>query len=207
MYYEQLNWPAFRALVPPADRRTLDIGCGEGRVGRALAAEGHRLAGIDSSPTLAALAREAGGYEDLVCGDAARLPWEAESFDLAVAFMSLHDIDSLTDVVAEIARVLETSGRFCLAIVHPLNRAPAALDDYFVEHRFAEDLEFDGLHMTFEGIDRPLEAYTRALSRVGFLVEEMREPKPSTAALAAAPRLANATRRPYFLHMRCILAR
>ena len=120
--------------------------------------------------------------------------------------MSLHDIDALADTVSEIARVLVPGGRFCLAIVHPLNRAPAALDDYFVEHRFAEELELDGLHMTFEGIDRPLEAYTRSLSRAGFLVEELREPKPTTAAVAATPRLAKAARRPYFLHMRCVLA-
>jgi SAM-dependent methyltransferase len=207
VYYEQLNWPAFHALVPPAGTRTLDVGCGEGRVGRALADEGHRLTGIDSSPTLVGLAREAGGYEEVVCGDAATLPWKAESFDLALAFMSLHDIDALADTVSEIARVLVPGGRFCLAIVHPLNRSPAALDEYFVEHRFAEELEIDGLHMTFEGIDRPLEAYTRSLSRAGFLVEELREPKPTAAALAAAPRLAKAARRPYFLHMRCVLAR
>jgi hypothetical protein len=101
--------------------------------------------------------------------------------------------------------VLEAGGSLCLAIVHPLNRAPEALDDYFAEHRFAEELELDGLHMTFEGIDRPLEAYTRALSHVGFLIEELREPRP-TAALAAASRLAKAAKRPYFLHMRCVLA-
>jgi len=207
VYYEQLNWPAFHALVPPAGRRTLDVGCGEGRVGRALAAEGHRLTGIDSSPTLAGLAREAGGYDEVVCGDAARLPWEARSFDLAVAFMSLHDMDDLTGAVTQIARVLEARGRFCLAIVHPLNRAPEALDDYFAEHRFADDLEHDGVAMTFESIDRPLEAYTRALSRAGFLIEELREPQPTAAALAAAPRLAKAAKRPYFLHLRCVLAR
>jgi SAM-dependent methyltransferase len=155
VYYEQLNWPAFHALLPPAGRRTLDVGCGEGRVGRVLAAEGHRLAGIDSSPTLVGLAREAGGYEELVCGDAATLPWDAQSFDLALAFMSLHDMDDLTGTVTEIARVLEPGGTFCLAIVHPLNRAPEALDNYFDEHRFSEELELDGLHMTFEGIDRP----------------------------------------------------
>jgi SAM-dependent methyltransferase len=206
VYYEQLNWPAFQALVPPAGDRTLDVGCGEGRAGRALAAGGHRLAGIDSSPTLVGLAREAGGYDELVCGDAAKLPWKARSFDLAFAFMSLHDMDDLTGAVTEIARVLEPGGRFCLAIVHPLNRAPEALDDYFDEHRFADELELDGLRMIFEGIDRPLEAYTRALSRVGFLIEELREPKPATAALAAAPALAMAAKRPYFLHMRCVLA-
>jgi hypothetical protein len=58
--------------------------------------------------------------------------------------------------------------------------------------------------MTFEGIDRPLETYTRALSRAGFLINELREPRP-TAALTAASKLAKAATRPYFLHMRCIL--
>jgi SAM-dependent methyltransferase len=206
VYYDQLNWPAFHMLVPPAGRRTLDVGCGEGRVGRRLSAEGHRVAGIDSSPTLAGLARQAGGFQEIVCGDAAKLPWEAQSFDLALAFMSLHDMEDLSGAVAEIARVLEPGGRFCLAIVHPLNRAPEALENYFDERRFADDLEHDGLSMTFEGIDRPLEAYSRALSRVGFLVEELREPRPTAAALASSPRLTKTAKRPYFLHMRCVLA-
>jgi hypothetical protein len=59
--------------------------------------------------------------------------------------------------------------------------------------------------MTFESIDRPLEAYTGALSRAGFLIEQLREPRPTLAALASTPRLAKAARRPYFLHVRCVL--
>ena len=85
VYHECLNWPAFHALVPPAGRGTLDLGCGEGRAGRQLAAEGHLMAGIDSSPTLVELAREAGGYEQLICADAAELPWDAQDFDLVVS--------------------------------------------------------------------------------------------------------------------------
>ncbi|MDX6677568.1 MAG: hypothetical protein QOE31_1620 [Solirubrobacteraceae bacterium] len=205
VYFERFNWPAFEALVPPAGRRTLDLGCGEGRGGRRLAAAGHRLTGIDSSAMLLELARDGGGYEELVCGDAAKLPWEAESFDLVVAFMSLQDVDDMPTAVAEIARVLEPGGRFCLAIVHPLNRAPERLEHYFDEQRFADVIERDGLRMTFESIDRPFEAYTRALSAAGFLIEELREPRPSPAAVAAAPTLAEPATRPYFLHMRCLL--
>jgi SAM-dependent methyltransferase len=163
------------------------------------------MVGIDSSPTLVELAREAGGYAELVCADAADLPWEAQTFDLVLAYMSLHDMEDLARAVAEIARVLESGGRFCLAIVHPLNRPPEALDDYFEEHRFADDFERDGLRMTFEGIDRPLEAYPCALTRAGFLIEELREPRPTAAVLASSPKLAEAAKRPYFLHMRCVL--
>jgi SAM-dependent methyltransferase len=206
VYHEHLNWPAFRELLPPPGRRTLDVGCGEGRVGRALRADGYRLAGIDSSPTLLGLARDAGGYEELVRGDAASLPWEREAFDLVIAYMSLHDVDDLHGAVAEIARVLAADGRLCLAIVHPLNRSPEALDDYFREQRFADELERDGLRMTFESIDRPLEAYTSVLARAGFLIEQLREPRPTRAALASEPSLTKAARRPFFLHMRCALA-
>jgi SAM-dependent methyltransferase len=205
VYHLQLNWPAFRELLPAPGGRTLDVGCGEGRVGRALSAEGHRVVGIDSSPTLLELAREAGGYEELVCGDAAELPWAATSFDLAIAYMSLQDVNDLRGALAEIARVLEPGGRLCLAIVHPLNRPPDALEDYFEEHRFAEEFERDGLRMTFESVDRPLEAYTRALSDAGFLIEQLREPRPTEALLEQEPRLAKSAKRPYFLHMRCAL--
>ena len=207
VYHERLNWPAFRELVPRPGKRTLDLGCGEGRVGRMLHADGHRMVGIDSSPTLLGLAREAGGYEELVRGDAAGLPWEAGTFDLALAYMSLQDVDDLGAAVAELARVLEPGGRLCVAIVHPLNRPPAALDDYFEEQRFADEFERDGLRMTFESIDRPLEAYSRALAGAGFLTEELREPRPGAAVLASDPRLSKAAKRPYFLHMRCLLAR
>jgi len=205
VYHLQLNWPAFHDLLPAPGRQTLDVGCGEGRVGRALSAEGHRVVGIDSSPTLLELAREAGGYEQLVCGDASALPWEAGTFDLAIAYMSLQDVDDLRGAVDEVARVLEPGGRLCLAIVHPLNRPPAALEEYFEEHRFAEEVERDGLSMTFESIDRPLETYTRALSDAGFLIEQLREPRATEAALDQELRLAKAAKRPYFLHMRCAL--
>jgi len=124
------------------------------------------------------------------------------TFDLAIAYMSLQDVDDLRGAVGEIARVLEPGGRLCLAIVHPLNRPAEALEGYFDEHRFAEQFERDGLSMTFESVDRPLEAYTRALTDTGFFIEQLREPKPTEAVLDREPRLAKAARRPYLLHIR-----
>src|SRR5262249_12668082 len=47
---------AFFALLPPPGRRTLEVGCGEGRVARDLAACGHRVVAVDVSRTLIALA-------------------------------------------------------------------------------------------------------------------------------------------------------
>jgi SAM-dependent methyltransferase len=202
-YYWHLNLPAFARLVPGAGRRTLDLGCGEGRIGRWLTDSGYRVAGIDSSPTLVDRAREAGGYEEVACADAAALPWPDDEFDLVVAFMSLHDMPEPAKVISEIARVLEPGGVLCIAIVHPLNRPAEHLDDYFSERRFSEAITRNGLTMTFDGIDRPLESYTRALSDNGFAIDELREPRASAAAVERAPDLAPAARKPYFLHLRC----
>ena len=204
VFFSELNWPTFLELLPAPGRRTLDVGCGEGRVGRELAAVGHRVAGIDSSESLVSLARDAGGYEELVCRRAEHLPWTDDSFDLAIAFMSLHDMDDPVAVIEEIARVLVPGGLLCVATVHPLNRSRGSLADYFAEHRVAETVEHEGIEMTFEMIDRPLETYTRALAEAGFVVEELREPRPPWPVESQSP-LAKALTAPFFVHLRCRL--
>jgi SAM-dependent methyltransferase len=121
--YPQFHRELFLPLVPPPGRRTLDLGCGEGRVSRDLKAMGHRVVGVDVSATMLTAAREADPSIDTCLADAARLPFADGSFDCVVAFMSLQDVDQMPTAIKEAARVLETGGRLCLAIVHPLNSA------------------------------------------------------------------------------------
>ena len=202
-YHWLLNLPGFVRLVPPAGRLTLDIGCGEGRVGRWLANAGHRVWGIDSSPTLTAHALQAGGYEVVVCGTATELPWPDGCADLAVAFMSLHDMPDPSAAITEVARALEPGGVLCIAIVHPLNRPAEGLREYFTERRSCSSVSRGGLTMTLEVIDRPLRSYTQALAAAGLVIEELREPRANVEAVARAPELAPAARQPFFLHLRC----
>jgi SAM-dependent methyltransferase len=76
---------------------------------------------VDATTALVAAARAADPAIETRVADAAELPFENGSFDLVVAFMSLQDIDDYRDAITESARVLRPSGRFCFAIVHPLN--------------------------------------------------------------------------------------
>lgn len=200
-----MNAPAFRELVPAPGLLTIDVGCGEGRVGRMLTDLGHSVRGLDSSSTLVEAAQASGGYEEVVCGDAAALPWSSDSCDLAVAFMCLMDMPDPAAAVREIARVLVRGGRLCIALTHPLNGTAEFLDDYFNERVFDEQVDAGGLHMRFIGRERPIGHYTRALADAGFVIEEFQELQPSAEAVARAPRLAAAAKRPWTLLIRARL--
>ena len=205
-HFWRFNMPRFLELAPPPGRATLDVGCGEGRLGRLLVERGHRVTGIEASPTLATLARD--GHE-VVEADAADLPFPDGSFDLAVAFMSLINMERLDRAVAEVARVLEPGGRFCIAVVHPI-RSTGEFDDgvfratrtYFDRHDLVYDVERDGTTFTFHDVHRPLEAYSRALENAGLLIEAIREPVPDPPHIADRPRMERWLRVPLFLHLR-----
>src|ERR1039458_8399814 len=205
VYFWELNLPAFAELLPAAGRRTVDLGCGEGRLGRWLVAAGHRVVGIDSSPTLAAHAADAGGYEEASVPTRPRCRGRQLTAISRWRSWSCRTCPSPAAAIREIARVLAPGGVLCLAVVHPLNRPVGFLGDYFTERRISEVVARRGLEMRFEGVDRPLESYTRALSAAGLVIEALREPPASSTAVARAPELAPAERKPFFLHLRCRL--
>lgn len=188
--YWQFHRDAFFALLPAPGRLTLDVGCGEGRVARDLAALGHRVLALDPTPTLSRRAAEAGGgLVGVLRADGAHLPVPDGAADLVVAFMSLQDMDDMHGAVREFGRVLRPGGRLCLAVVHPINSAGAfrgpELDaefviagDYFASRRVELTAERDGLSMTFDGWHWSLEDYFTALEGAGLLTETLTEPRP-----------------------------
>jgi SAM-dependent methyltransferase len=204
----------FFELLPQPGRRTLDIGCGEGRLPRDLKALGHEVVGVDGSPTMVDHAREADPAMNIHLADAARLPFPDGFADLAVAFMSLDDIDDAAGAVREAARVLEPGGRFCLAIIHPFGSvgvfdgyeadAPFVIEGSYLDpRRYRDTVERDGFTVTFESAHRPLGWYFDALGSAGFLVERLREvPVPDSAV--EAPRHRRWQRVPLFLHIRAV---
>jgi ubiquinone/menaquinone biosynthesis C-methylase UbiE len=77
--YWRYHRDQFLRLLPPPGRRTVDIGCGEGRLTRDLKELGHHVIGVDSSPSLVAAARERDPSMDVRLADAAALPLEDAS--------------------------------------------------------------------------------------------------------------------------------
>jgi SAM-dependent methyltransferase len=210
--YWQFHRDAFFELVPPAGSRTLDLGCGEGRVARDLHSRGHRVTGVDASARLIEAARAEDPSGDYRVADAAKLPVDDGSCDLVVAFMVLHDVDNLGAVVDEIARVLCGGGRLCAAIVHPLNSAGVFEGEdadsrfvvsasYLAQFRYDDRIERHGLRMHFHSMHRPLDAYSRAFEAAGLVMEAIREPPAAVHPVAPAAR--RWQRVPLFLDMRC----
>jgi SAM-dependent methyltransferase len=175
---------AFFALVPEPGEATLEVGCGEGRVSRDLVARGHRVTGLDASPTLLHAAAEADPASRYVEGAAERLPFADGSFDVVVAYNSLMDVADMPAAVGEIARVLTPGGRLCVCVTHPTSDAGRwladghfAVTEPYLEQRDVQVLvDRDGLAFTFEGAAYPLEDYVAALEAAGLAIEALREP-------------------------------
>jgi SAM-dependent methyltransferase len=201
---------AFFALVPEPGAATLEVGCGEGRVARDLVARGHRVTGLDASPSLLSAAADADPASRYVEGLAEALPFDEGAFDLVVAYNSLMDVDDMPVAVSEAARVLAPGGRLCACITHPLQTAstwdredegtPLVVSEAYLDRRRMDvAVERGGLEFTFAGWCYPLEAYTRALEDAGLLIEAIREP--------ADPAGGRWARVPMFLMWRALKAR
>jgi SAM-dependent methyltransferase len=210
-FHEEFNFPAFLELVPPPGRATLDLGCGEGRVGAVLERRGHHVVGVDASPRMVELARER--HEALVA-DATALPFDDASFDIVIAYMSLMNLDDLETAVREVGRVLAPGGRLCSADIHPFNvgdfegEQPQA--SYVIRGSYLDpepktfESDRDGIRITFYDRPIPLERYSRAFEAGGLAIESLREPRPPAAFVHARPSAARRLRFPLLLHLRAV---
>ena len=213
--HEEINLPALLRLLPPPNGVTLDLGCGEGRLARLLRSMGYQVTALDAAPSMVRLAVSHEDPVPAVLADAAALPFRDEAFGLVVAYMSLHDMDTMPQAVAEVGRVLARGGRLCAAIPHPINSAgsfvtrdgaaPFTIEGSYLDQAPADWLaDWQGITMTFHSEHRPLEAYSQALEAAGLLIEAIREPRAPEELVAHQPHKRRWQRIPMLLHLRAI---
>ncbi|NUQ37162.1 MAG: methyltransferase domain-containing protein [Caldilineales bacterium] len=116
---------AFAAQHPGEGRWALDIGCGTGTHGRALARSGYRVAGIDLSWVALQRARAAAHAERLpwvgVQGSAEDLALFALAFAMALDVGCLHTLDPAQAgrYAQALRRRVPPGGHYLLYAVHP----------------------------------------------------------------------------------------
>lgn len=189
----------------------LDVGCGEGRFCRMLAARGAKTMGLDPTRALIAEARRrqpAGIFHE---GVAEALPVAAASQDLVVSYVALVDIPDYRSAIREMARVLRPGGRIVMANLNGFNTATNlfwardemnnklhwTMDNYMVER--ANRAEWAGVSIV--NWHRPLSAYMREFLGVGLRLEHFDEPMPKPEVLKLNAAMSDFRRMPHFCTM------
>lgn len=103
--------PLLDAVSAGAGATILDVACGPGVVSAQAAGRGAKTAGIDFSPHMIGLAKEAHPVLDFRVADVEQLPFADASFDAAIANFGLHHFENLERALREIRRVLRPRGR------------------------------------------------------------------------------------------------
>ncbi len=119
--YEEVVTPLLLdALQPGEGSRYLDVGCGEGRVMRAVEERGSTVVGLDLS---ARLIQEAGAG---VVADLRRIPMRDDFFDGVYSVLTLEHVAEHQAFFAEAARVTRPGGVLAIVINHPSWTAPGS---------------------------------------------------------------------------------
>lgn len=208
--YEKEVTPLLLSIGRPHGR-TLDLGCGEGRVMRSLAAIGCTPVGMDSSARLLASAALAGPVFE------ARLPSLAcvrsDSFDSAVMSLVLEHVAEHREFLSEVARVVRKGGSFGLVMNHPVYTAPesAPIEEPDGEVLWRPGRYFDRGH-TDEPAERghvrfhhrPLGVLLSDAAECGWHLAEMSESGVTESQVRRHPPLGNQRHIPRLLALRWI---
>lgn len=179
----------------------LDVGTGEGQVGRAIAA-GFRwpVVGCDISWGQLTEARRRGGGPAYLQGMATGLPVKDSSVDGVVACLVLEHVADLDSALAELARALRPGGCLLVVLNHPIVATPGSgwVDDHMVDppeqywqlgpylpEVVTQETIARGVRITF--YHRPLSRYLNTAWVLGLALTHMDEPSPPTGYVALAP--------------------
>ncbi|GFE63406.1 class I SAM-dependent methyltransferase [Litoreibacter roseus] len=204
-----LDRPMIVRLKAMQAAKALDVGCGEGRFCRVMADMGFCVTGLDPIARMLDIARARDGESTYVKGFAESLPFDTESFDLIVSYLTLIDIDDAESAISEMARVLAPGGRILVANLSGFATSSAVVGKRYCSDtgeelrplgRYLEDkkewFEWDGLRV--QNWHRPLSRYMHWFLANNLALTHFDEPRTTGGP---ADRLKSYERMPYLMIM------
>lgn len=207
--------PALVSMMPDLKgKRVLDLGCGFGEHCKLFVDCGaEKVVGIDISNKMLEVAKKENSdprivYVNMPMEEIAQLN---ESFDVVVSSLALHYVEDFIGVVQSVYTLLNTDGVFLFSQEHPLVTCHSGgsrwtrddngekkymnLANYGVEGEREATWFVDNVkiyHRTFSNI-------VNTLIEVGFSIEKMIEPLPTTELLKNYPDYKDLLHKPDFL--------
>jgi SAM-dependent methyltransferase len=160
--------PVVRELL--ADRPAgiaVDVGTGTGRHATWLAAQGHRVIGVDASRAMLEVARGRAPELEWLEADARDLPLPDGCADVVLCALTLSHLPSLA-AIGELARIVAPGGRLVVSNPHPL--ATGLL------HARAWTTTADGIRVRVPEWPHPLGDYVERFVAAGLVPTVLREP-------------------------------
>ena len=176
--------------------KIIDIACGQGYFSRALASAGAKVTGADISSELIAKAKERSPKEiSFHVASADKLNFaQNNSFDATLIILSLQNMENISGVFSESARVLKPKGKLVIVLNHPAFRIPQRsswewdsqkgkqyrrIESYLKEYKIEIDMNPGEKDKTKKqktlSFHRPLQSYIQALHKAGLAVTSLEE--------------------------------
>lgn len=203
----------------------LDVGCGEGVLGRRIP-KNVNYTGIDTSTNLIKLAqsRDANKNHKYVVADVTKpLPLKNINFTHAVFILSLQNIQHPQTAIANTAKYLNTGGKLLLVLNHPCFRIPRQsswgidgnsklqfrrINRYFSPLKIPINMHPGEKNSPFTwSFHYPISSYSFFLHQNGFLIEKIEEWISDKQSEGPAARMENFSRQefPLFLVILAII--
>ena len=158
-FNENLEMPTtLKLLGSIKGKRILDLGCGPGLYASVLKQRGAIVKGIDASEELIKIAREEVKGVEFILGDAEKLPYRNNEFDIVLSALVLGHFDKWNKVLSEIRRVLKKNGVLVFSIHNPVTEKFVKKKWFFKKFKVLDGYFDEGLKNSTWAKDHKLSA-------------------------------------------------